>query len=55
MEEFMRVREDMGRDEISESLRGWDTHEQLHWGRYLLSLTKRKIKLPMEPQTCNGC
>lgn len=42
MEEFVRVREDIGRDGVSESLRGWDTPEQLHWQSYLLFITYKK-------------
>lgn len=45
----------MGKDRIS-GLRGRDAHEHLfHWGSHLLSLTRRKIKLLLEPRTCKGC
>lgn len=32
----------MGRDGISASLRGWDTHKQLPWGSHLLFITYKK-------------
>lgn len=47
----------MGRDGISASLKRWNTHEQLLWGRYLLFIThekKNKVATGTTKTTKNG-